>query len=100
MILKPTSDNIVIKLEEQAAEKTTASGIVLVGGNTQEARQDQGTVVAVGTGRILNDGTRITPEMKEGNQVIFNKFAGTEIVAGEAKYLIVKENDILAIINE
>jgi chaperonin GroES len=99
MVLQPTWDNVVIKIQNQEAIQKTASGIILPKANGQE-KQDQGEVVAIGPGRILNDGTFIKSSVSEGDKVIFNKFAGTEIQSGDDKYLIVKENDILAIIKE
>lgn len=94
MILEPINDNIVIKLPQVEKEIKTSSGIVL-GTNNSQAKPDRGEVIAVGKGRITADGKLIELNVKEGDQVIFNRFAGTEIVQGEEKFLIIKENDIL-----
>lgn len=98
MIIMPTSDNIIIKLQVEEKEKVTASGILVVGNQQGPAKPDRGEVVAVGKGRVLNSGELIASEVKEGDQVIFNRFAGTEVNTSEDKFLIIKENDILAIV--
>lgn len=100
MVIMPTQDNIVIKLPKVDKEPKTQSGIILTGASKQPDMPEQGEVVAVGTGRLLNNGTRIEPLVSKGDKVIFNKFAGTKITAEEEEFLIVKENDILAIIKK
>lgn len=95
----PTSDNVVIKIQEEEQSNTTASGIYIPKTNNQ-VRPDRGIVVAVGTGRVLNSGTVLPCVAEVGDDVLFNKFAGTEIVTPEGKFLMIKENDILAIITE
>jgi len=99
MIITPVHDNVIIKIEKQATNETTASGIIIPKAKNPE-KQDTGKVVAVGSGRILNDGKHIPMCVAEGDTVIFNKFSGTEIESGDDLYLIIKENDILAIIRE
>lgn len=94
----PTQDNIVIKLEKVEKEQTTKSGIIITSSASQHDMPDQGKVAAVGAGRILNNGTRLEPLVKVGDEVIFNKFAGTKISSNNDEYLIIKENDILAIV--
>ena len=66
----------------------------------QEARQDMATVVAVGEGRMLNNGRLIPLKVKPGNRVLFNKYAGTQLVKDDKTYLILKECDILAIVKD
>lgn len=97
MIIKPTQDNIVVKLPKVEKEQTTKSGIVIANTAKQEM-PEKGIVSAIGTGRMLANGTIIKPEVKIGDEVIFNKFAGTKITSGEDEFLLIKENDILAII--
>lgn len=97
MVIMPTQDNIVIKLPRVEKEQTTKSGIIIAN-NAQQEVPEKGEVVAVGRGRMLNNGTVIEPQIKVGDEVIFSKFAGSRIVSGEDEFLIVKENDILAII--
>jgi chaperonin GroES len=98
MTIQPTSDNIIIKVDTSDAKKT-ASGIIIPS-TVNQAKPDKGFVVAVGQGRMLNDGKIVKPEVKEGDQIIFNRFSGTEIKAGDDTFLIVKENDVMAIITE
>jgi chaperonin GroES len=98
MIVRPTGDNVVIKIEKEEAVQTTKSGIFIPKSQTQQHRPDMGQVIAIGSGRVLNNGDVILPEVKEGDIIIFNKFSGTEISVGEDMFLLIKENDILAII--
>lgn len=98
MVIMPTQDNIVIKLPEVEKEKVTKSGIVLAGPSSSQELPEQGEVLAVGEGRYLNNGTLIKPVVKKGDKVLFNKFAGTKIVSADMECLIIKENDILAVI--
>lgn len=93
-MLKPLGDRVVIEALEK--EETTASGIVLP--DTAKEKPQEGKVVAVGSGRIEN-GERIPLEVKEGDTVIFSKYAGTEVKVDDKELLIMRESDILAIIN-
>lgn len=100
MQIQPVGDNLILKIEVKKKEEKTASGIILANSGTQQSlRQDIGTVVAIGEGRRLNNGELLPPCVKEGQKVLFNKYAGTEINQDEEKYLILKETDILAIMN-
>ena len=78
------------------AEEKTASGIVLP--DTAKEKPQEGKVVAVGTGRVLENGERVALEVKEGDRIIFSKYAGTEVKYEGNEYLILRESDILAII--
>lgn len=98
MILQPINDNIVVELPEVEKEEKTQGGIYIPTSGQQQIRSDRGEVVAVGEGRITADGKLIPLRVKEGNTILFNKFAGTEIAIGEKRYLIIKECDILAIV--
>lgn len=104
MKLEPLGDNIIIELDEikKNKEKTLKSGLIIPPANIsdQEARQDMATVVAVGEGRMLNNGRLIPLKVKPGNRVLFNKYAGTQLVKDDKTYLILKECDILAIIKD
>lgn len=93
-MLKPLGDRIVIELV--ASEEKTASGIVLPD-NAQEKPQE-GKVVAVGTGRVLESGERVALEVSVGDSIIFSKYAGTEVKYEGTEYLLLRENDVLAII--
>ncbi len=93
-MLKPLGDRVIIELVEQ--EEKTASGIVLP--DSAKEKPQEGKVVAIGSGRITDNGEKIAPEVAEGNKIIFSKFAGTEVKYEGKEYLILRENDILAII--
>jgi len=93
MNLKPLGDRVVIKQLE--AEETTKSGIVLPSQAKEKPQQAQ--VVAVGPGGVV-DGKEIKMEVKAGDKVIYSKYAGTEVKMGDDEYIIVKQNDILAIV--
>lgn len=95
MVIKPTADNIVIKVIQEDTSQT-ASGILLPKANN--VKSDMAEVIALGDGRTLNDGTILKSSLNIGDIVIFNKFAGTEIKANDALYLIIKETDIMAVI--
>lgn len=91
--LKPLGDRVVVKVMEQ--EERTKGGIVLP--DTAKERPQQGEVVAVGPGRILDNGQRVAPEVKVGDVVIFAKYGGTEVEVDGEEYLVLRESDILAI---
>jgi len=93
-LLKPLGDRIIIELVE--TEEKTASGIVLP--DSAKEKPQEGKVVAVGTGRVLENGERVALEVAEGDRIIFSKYAGTEVKYEGKEYLIVRENDILAVI--
>lgn len=94
-MIKPLGDRVVIEIVEE--EETTASGIVLP--ESAKEKPQQGKVVAVGSGRVTDNGQKVTPEVAEGNNIIFSKFAGTEVEYGGSEYLILRESDVLAVIN-
>lgn len=93
MKLVPLGDRVVLK--QLVAEETTKSGIVLPGQSKEKPQQAE--VIAVGPGGMV-DGKEIKMEVKVGDQVIYSKYAGTEVKLDEDEYIIVKQNDILAII--
>lgn len=93
-MLKPLGDRIVIELIE--AEEKTSSGIVLP--DSAKEKPQEGKVIAVGTGRVLENGQRVEVEVSEGDRIIFSKYAGTEVKYEGNEYLILRESDILAII--
>lgn len=93
-MLKPVEDRILVKVLEE--EDKTASGIVLP--DTAKEKSQRAEVVAVGNGRLLDNGTRVPPVVKAGDKVIFAKYGGTEVKFEGEEYLILRENDILAII--
>ncbi|HOH89673.1 MAG: co-chaperone GroES [Clostridia bacterium] len=93
MNIKPLGDRIIIKVIE--SEETTKSGIVLPG--TAKEKPMQGEVLAVGSGEMV-DGKKIPLELKVGDKVIYSKYAGTEVKMDGNEYLIIRQSDVLAII--
>ena len=93
MKLVPLADRVVLKQLE--AEETTKSGIVLPGKEKEKPQQAQ--VIAVGPGGMV-DGKEIKMEVKKGDSVIYSKYAGTEVKIDEEEYIIVRQNDILAVV--
>ena len=93
MNIKPLFDRVVIKMVE--AEETTKSGIILAG-NAKEKPQ-VAEIVAVGPGGVV-EGKEITMQVKAGDQVIYSKYSGTEVELDDEKYVIVKQSDILAVV--
>lgn len=93
MKLVPLGDRVVLK--QLVAEETTKSGIVLPGQNKEKPQQAE--VVAVGPGGMV-DGKEVKMEVKVGDQVIYSKYAGTDVKIEEDEFIIVKQSDILAIL--
>ncbi len=92
--LKPLGDRVVVRPTEQ--ETTTASGLVLP--ETAKEKPQQGVIIAAGPGRRDDDGKRIAMDVEVGNSILYAKYAGTEIKIANEKLLILKESDILAIV--
>ena len=93
MKLIPLADRVVLK--QLVAEETTKSGTVLPGQNKEKPQQAE--VIAVGPGGVVN-GKEVKMEVEVGNTVIYSKYAGTEVELDDEEYIIVKQNDILAVI--
>ena len=94
--LKPLGDKVVVQPTQR--EETTKSGIVLP--DTAKEKPQEGTIVAVGTGRVLDNGERAKLEVSEGQKVLYAKYAGTEVKLDGEEYLILSEKDILAIVGD
>jgi chaperonin GroES len=94
MNLRPLGDRVVVKPVDK--EERTKSGIVLP--DTAKEKPQEGIVKAVGTGRILDNGTKVPMELKVGDKVLYAKYAGNEFKVDEIEYLIVSEKDVLAIV--
>lgn len=94
MKLTPLGDRVVLK--QLVAEETTKSGIVLPGQGKEKPQQAE--VIAVGPGGVV-DGKEVKMEVKVGDQVIFSKYSGTEVKLDEDEYIIVRQNDILAVVD-
>ena len=95
-MLKPLGDRVVIELGE--TEEKTASGIVLP--DSAKEKPQEGKIVAVGTGRVLANGERVALEVSVGDRIIFSTYSGTEVKYQGTEYLILRDNDILAIVGE
>jgi chaperonin GroES len=92
-MLKPLGEHVLVR--PLSKEEKTEGGIYLP--DTAKEKPQEGEVIAVGQGRMLDNGTRVPPEVKAGDKVIYAKYGGSEIKIGEEEYLIMRENDILAI---
>ncbi|MGE3316028.1 MAG: co-chaperone GroES [Planctomycetaceae bacterium] len=90
----PLGDRVVLKRAD--AQTTTKGGIVLP--DTARDKPQKGEVVAVGSGHVKNDGTRVPLSVKEGDSVIFSPYGGDEITVGDDEFLLLRESDILAVI--
>lgn len=94
--LTPLADRVVVKPQE--AEEKTKGGIILP--DTVKEKPIEGTVVAVGSGKVSEDGKTIAPAVKVGDKVLYGKYSGTEVTVDGVDYLIMRESDIFAIINQ
>jgi chaperonin GroES len=92
--IEPLGDRVVI--ERESSEAVTAGGIVLP--DTAKDKPTRGKVVSVGNGRLLDDGTRAKPQVKAGDRVLFTSYAGEQFKLGERELLLMREEDILAIL--
>ena len=93
-MLKPLADRVLVKVEEE--ETKTMGGMLLP--DTAQKKSQKGVVVAVGSGKMTEEGKRLPLEVKEGDEVLFAKYSGTEIEDKGEKYLLLSERDILAIL--
>lgn len=96
MAVEPLSDYVLIKPKDEVEEKV---GMIIIPDTAQE-KPAEGTIIAVGPGRVAKDGKKIPLEVQAGNKVIYGKHSGTEIKVGRAEYLMMRESDIFAIIEE
>ncbi|MBK9334278.1 MAG: co-chaperone GroES [Ignavibacteria bacterium] len=94
MNIKPLSDRIIVKPAD--AEEKTASGLIIP--DTAKEKAMKGEIVAVGKGKITDDGKEIKMELKVGDKVLYGKYSGTEITIEGDEYLIMRESDVYAII--
>ena len=95
MKLQPLGDRILVKALE--SREKTAGGIIVP--DTAKEKPQEGKVVAVGTGKLLEDGTVKSLEVKTGDTILFGKYSGTEVRVDDNEYLILREEDVLAIVN-
>jgi chaperonin GroES len=94
MKIRPLHDRILIKRVE--SEETTKGGIIIP--DTAKEKPQEGKVVAVGKGRILDDGKVQEPAVKKGDKILFSKYAGSEIKLDGEEHIIIREDDVLAIL--
>ena len=92
--IKPLADRVIVA--PAAAEEKTKSGIIIP--DTAKEKPQRGEVVAVGEGKVSEQGTLMQPQVKVGDQVLYGKYAGTEISIDGGDYLIMSESDILAVL--
>jgi len=95
-VIRPLGDRVVVK--PMPSEEKTKSGIVLP--DTAKEKPQEGEVVAVGTGRLLETGQRVPIDLKPGDRILFSKYAGNEVKIDDEDYLIMREADILGVIEK
>ncbi len=95
MKLRPLQDRILVRRVEE--ETTTKGGIIIP--DTAKEKPAEGKVVAVGNGKVGDDGKRIALEIKKGDRILFGKYAGTEVKIEGEEYLIMREDDVLGVID-
>ncbi|KAF1083845.1 10 kDa chaperonin [Sporotomaculum syntrophicum] len=93
-MIRPLGDRVVVK--PMPSEEVTKSGIVLP--DTAKEKPQQGEVVSVGSGRLLDNGQRVAIDLKVGDKVLFSKYAGNDIKIDDVEYLILREADVLGVI--
>ena len=94
--IKPLEDRVVVQANE--AETTTASGLVIP--DTAKEKPQEGTVIAVGPGRVDDNGNRVPLDVKVGDVVVYSKYGGTEIIYGGQDFLVLSSRDLLAIVEK
>jgi chaperonin GroES len=92
--IKPLADRVVVKPLEETEEMR--GGLYIP--DTAKEKPQQGEIVAIGQGRVSDDGKRIEMELKQGDRVLYGKYSGTEVTVGGEQYLILRESDVLAVI--
>lgn len=95
MNLRPLQDRILVKRLE--AEEKTASGIIIP--DNAKEKPMEGQVVAIGNGKVLDNGTVRKPDLKVGDRILFGKYSGTEIKLGSSEHLILREDDVLGVLS-
>lgn len=93
-MIRPLHDRVIVKRRD--AENTTASGIIIP--DSAKEKPQEGEVIAVGKGRVMQDGSVQALDVKAGDQVLFGKYAGVEIKLEDVEYLMMKEEDILGVV--
>ena len=93
-MMKPINDRVVVKPAQ--AEEKTQGGIIIP--DTAKEKPIEGKVIAAGNGKLSEEGKRITLEVKKGDRILFGKYSGTEVKIEDEEYLIMREDDVLGII--
>ena len=96
MKVRPLQDRILVKRVEE--ENKTKGGIIIP--DTAKEKPQEGMVVAVGKGKVTDNGTRVPPEVKAGDRILFGKYSGTDIKIEGEEHLILREDDVLAVIEK
>ncbi len=96
MSLKPLGDRLIVKATE--AEEKTAGGILLP--DTAKEKPQQGKVIAVGPGKLLDNGKNVAMEVKEGDVIYYAKYGGTEVKVSGEEYVILRQDDVLAVVEK
>jgi len=94
--IRPLADRVVVKPLEETEQMR--GGLYIP--DTAKEKPQQGEVIAVGPGRLTDEGQRIPLEVKEGDRVLYGKYSGTEVTVGDETYLILRESDVLAVIQQ
>lgn len=94
MVIKPLADRVVVKPSDP--EEKSSGGIILP--DTAKEKPQEGTVIAVGPGKVSDAGSKIPMEVKKGDKVLYGKYSGTEVVIEGEDHLIMRESDILAVL--
>jgi chaperonin GroES len=98
MKFRPLGARVLAKRVEEEEEQKSSGGIIIP--DTAKEKPQRGTVIAVGTGRIKDDGTRIPLDVKKGDEVLFGKYAGKEVKIEGVEYLILEDDELLGIIEK
>ncbi|MBI3683064.1 MAG: co-chaperone GroES [Acidobacteria bacterium] len=94
--IRPLHDRVII--QRLGDEETSGGGIIIP--DSAKEKPQQGKVIRIGSGRMLNDGTRVTLDVKEGDRILFGKYSGADIKMDGEEYLILKEDEILAVLSD
>lgn len=97
MNVRPLHDRLLVKRLEES-EQTSGGGIIIP--DSAKEKPQRGKVTAVGNGKILDDGTRVDLEVRKGDEILFGKYAGTEVKIDGTDYLILREDDVLAVLKK
>src|SRR3989338_5507854 len=92
--VSPLSDRVVVKALEETEQMR--GGLYIP--DTAKEKPQQGEVIAVGPGKVTDDGKRIAPEVEVGDRVLYGKYSGSEVTVGDEPYIILRESDVLAVI--